>query len=471
MNRRRYCPLDDRRDYGRLDQAVRFVLERDRIEGIDTLKVAVFCGIGLGLLMLLCACSANPIASPSPMFTPQPVPAEALVITNGAVIDGTGAAPIQDGIVIVVKNKIAAVGRAADFSIPPGTKVIDAKGGAILPGIINAHVHETSSALVRQFYFLHRGVTSTCDMATPLTSMSQYKDDHWHGLSARGFRSGPVVNVPRGYPGTEELLYVVNSPEEARRAVSDIVNRGADYIKIALEPWNWKLPWATAQRDPIPNLDLPEVKAIVEQAHAHGKLVRAHVGTVEILDLALDGGVDVIEHVPLPRLEDIDFQSASQGRDYATLSGAYEAQLARMVKQHVVMVPTLDKIITWCESYGVTAERKALCVKYALSPVRRFHQLGGTLALGDDSGYMARTWMPIREMQRLVAAGLTPMQVLQASTQHAAQVCGHGAELGTLEPGKWADLIVVDGDLLNGIEVLSRVSVVIIDGQVAIPAK
>jgi len=93
------------------------------------------------------------------------------------------------------------------------------------------------------------------------------------------------------------------------------------------------------------------------------------------------------------------------------------------------------------------------------------------VALGDDSGYEARTWMPIREMRRLLAVGLTPMEILQASTQHAAQVCGHGDELGTLEPGKLADLIVVAGDPLSDLAALDRVIVVIIDGQVAVRPK
>jgi len=431
-------------------------------------KYIVFCTL---LLILLTGCRASPIAPPSPTRTPQPVPAEALVLKNGVVIDGTGAAPIPNGIVAILKNKIVAVGRATDFVVPPQTQVIDAQGGTILPGIINAHVHETASALVRQFYFLDVGVTATCDLGAPLVSIPRYKDNAGYGLTARGFVSGPIINVPQGYPGTRELLYEVNNPAEARRAVTDLVIRGADVIKIALEPWNWKLPWHTAPREPIPNLDLAEVKAIVEQAHAYGKLVRTHLGTAEMLDLALDGGVDVLEHVPLPRLEDIDFQSPSSDGNFAKLSPAYEAQLARIVKQHVVMVPTLDKIVTWCESYAITDERRSLCRQYALTPVHRFYQMGGTVALGDDSGYESRTWMPIREMRQLLAVGLTPMEILQASTQHAAQVCGHGDELGTLEPGKLADLIVVAGDPLSDLAALDRVSVVIIDGQVAVRPK
>jgi imidazolonepropionase-like amidohydrolase len=435
-------------------------------------KQLVVGALSACLLIIFAASQAIPILSPTP--TPrassatQVVPDEALVIKNGTVIDGTGAPPIQDGIVVVIQNKIAAVGAAADFAIPTGTRIVDARGGTILPGIINSHVHETTSALVRRFYFLDRGVTTTCDLSTPLAAMARAKEEGGSKLTARNFIAGPIINRPLGYPGTEEFLYTVTNPEEARRAVTDLVNHGADMIKIALEPWNWKLPWLTAERETIPNLDLAELQAIVAQAHAHGKLVRLHLGTAEMLDLALAAKVDTIEHVPLPRLTEIDFLADFKSNDYAQLAPEYESQLARIVKQQIVMVPTLDKIITWCDGYAITDERKTLCRKYALSPVRRFYQMGGKIALGDDSGFEARTWMPIREMQRLLAIGLTPMEVLQASTARAAQVCGHGAELGTLEPGKFADIIVVPSNPLIDLTILNRVSIVIIDGKIAV---
>ncbi len=415
----------------------------------------------LGLPLLLGACRAQPVPLPSPHLTPTPVPAGALVVKNGMVVDGTGAEPFWDGLVVIIGNRIAAVGRAVDFALSPQVKVLDARGGAILPGIINAHVHDAASALVRQYYFLSQGVTSACDMATPLSTMSQFQDKGL-SLTARGFHSGPIINMPRGYPGTEELLYPVSSAAEAGAAAGDILDRGADYIKLALEPGNSKLPWPSEMSQPIPNLDLPALRVVVNAAHVRGKLVRVHVGTAEVLDLALDAGVDTIEHVPLPRLADIDFQPGK-------LSPRYEAQLARMVQQRVVMVPTLDKIIAWCQGFAYTPERKALCAQYALIPARRFYQMGGTLALGDDSGYMARTGMPVAEMRRLLEIGMPPLQVLQAGTRTAAQVCGHGDVLGTLEPGKLADLIVVAGNPLVDINVMGRVTLVIVDGQVAVP--
>jgi len=426
---------------------------------------------GIVLLFVLVACHTQSASSPTPRAARalRPISTEALVVTHGTVIDGTGAPPIPEGIVVIEGNKIVAVGSAADYAIPPEARVLDARGGTILPGIINSHVHESTSPLVRQFYFLKRGVTSVCDLGTALTSMKRAPVRSEYGLAARVFFSGPIINKPLGYPGTEEFLYAVENADEARRAVTDLVQRGASMIKIALEPWNWKLPWRTAARETIPNLTLDEVRAIVEQAHAYGKLVRVHLGTVEMLDVALEAGVDSIEHVPLPRLEEIEF--STDGRAFAKLSPAYEAQLARIVQQNIVMVPTLDKIITWCEGYAVTEARKRLCRQYALTPVRRFYQMGGIIALGDDSGYEARTWMPLAEMRRLLTIGMTPLEVIRASTQTAARVCGQGDTLGTLEPGKLADVIVVKGNPLNDIEALSWISIVIIDGEVAVQTR
>jgi len=150
------------------------------------------------------------------------------------------------------------------------------------------------------------------------------------------------------------------------------------------------------------------------------------------------------------------------------LDPAYEARLTRLVVRQVAMVPTLDAHTLWCESPQLTSEQKQACFEFYEEPVRRFYALGGVVALANDYGAddAIEKGMPLREMRLLLAAGLTPMQVIEAGTQHAAQVCGHGKELGTLEPGKLADIIVVNGDPLADIEVMQQVSVVIKGGQI-----
>jgi imidazolonepropionase-like amidohydrolase len=114
--------------------------------------------------------------------------------------------------------------------------------------------------------------------------------------------------------------------------------------------------------------------------------------------------------------------------------------------------------------------QKEGCFQFYLDPVRYFHALGGTVALANDWGAdgAIERGIPLREMQLLLAAGLTPMEVIRAGTQHAAWVCGHGEELGTLAPGMLADVIVVDGDPLVDIEAMGRVVAVIKGGQVVL---
>jgi imidazolonepropionase-like amidohydrolase len=211
-----------------------------------------------------------------------------------------------------------------------------------------------------------------------------------------------------------------------------------------------------------------EVKTIAEEAHARGLLVRAHVTRADQLDIALDARVDVIEHIPLPLLAEADWKTVTEDSEHLKLPAAYEAQLVRMVAQQVVMVPTLSVTPAVCNTnwYKMPPEYQPLCGKLFLEVVRRFHALGGMVVLGNDYGNPgAEPGMPVLEMQSLIQAELTPMEVILAGTSRAATVCGHGKDLGTLEVGNLADLIVVDGNPLTDIEVMSRVVVVIKDGE------
>jgi hypothetical protein len=122
----------------------------------------------------------------------------ALAITNGTVVDGTGAGPISEGMVLVEGNRIAAVGRVADMIAPPDAAVVDAKGGTILPGIVDAHVHGAADPAVRR-QILTGGVTSVCDLGSPKGEMPCFeRDDTGQGPAARGFRAGPVLTAPGG---------------------------------------------------------------------------------------------------------------------------------------------------------------------------------------------------------------------------------------------------------------------------------
>jgi imidazolonepropionase-like amidohydrolase len=398
------------------------------------------------------------------------VPDDALVIRDGTVIDGTGNEPIADGLVVAQGDRIIAVGEAADFTIPRNARILGADGGTIMPGIINSHTHSTTDPMVRR-QFLVDGVTTVCNVGTSLDGLSGFEEASVpEGSSARGFWAGPLITAPGGYPGPVygfQFNYEVGTPAEARSAVADLVSRGASMIKITLAPGDPQDPW--------PILDLERVQAIVEEAHSLGVLVRAHVFEPYLVeDIVLPAGVDVIEHSPFPILTPEEEKSVLESDDprvqlFDVVAPEFETLMARVVEQGIVMVPTLDGNIGTLYRKSDRSGVEQIVVDVHAEAVRRFHALGGVVALGNDYGGIpdVQQGMPMTEMGLLLAAGLTPMEVIEAGTRHAAFVCGQGDRLGTLEPGKLADIIIVDGDPLIDLQAMNRVLAVIKGGELA----
>ena len=382
-----------------------------------------------------------------------------IIITNGTIVDGHGSQPIRDGIVVIAEDRIAFVGSASDYPDRSDAQVIDARGGTILPGIIDSHVHSASDPVIRR-EFLINGVTSVCDLGSPLEDMSQF-DEGYLGQDpiARGFHAGPIITAPGGLPDavlSTNLNYEVATAEEARAAVVDLFNRGADVIKVYLQQESGGVGY--------PMLGEEELAAIVEEAHSHGLLVRAHVTYVFLLDMAIQAGVDTIEHVPI-----YTTQSESESISESQLRAIYEDLLDGMVEEGIAMIPTLDRPFgNLYRSSDPTPELER-AIEIILGIVGGFHELGGVVGLGTDwnIGIGMQAGIPLGEMEMLVAAGLTPMEVIEAGTRHAASACGHGDELGALEPGMLADVIVVDGDPLQDLQALSQVVLVIKNGEIA----
>ncbi len=290
------------------------------------------------------------------------------------------------------------------------------------------------------------------------------------GASARGFWAGPIITVPGGYPGPaygSQFSYEVGTPREARDAVADLLKRGARMIKLALAPGD--------PRDPWPILDLERVHAIVEEAHRSSVLVRAHVFEPYLVeDIVLPAGVDVIEHSPFPILSTEEENSVLESDDPRTqlfdvVAPEFERLLARVVEQGIVMVPTLDAHIGGLFKKPDRSRVEQIVVDVHVEAVRRFHALGGAVALGNDYGAnpAVEVGMPLTEMKLLLAADFTQMEVIEASTRNSAFVCGQGDRLGTLEPGKLADIIIVEGNPLVNLEALDKVLAVVKGGELA----
>jgi imidazolonepropionase-like amidohydrolase len=397
--------------------------------------------------------TAAPTATPTQQSTPKGTPAnasqddtqtrpavvfevesdEALALVNGTLIDGTGVDPLPNAVVVVQKGRIIAVGAHAEVDVPVDAKIIDVQGATILPGFINAHVHLGFNERNLEAW-AQAGVTTVRDLGGP--SRFSFRDSvRKDSQYARLVAAGPIVTVPDGYPivpfGSTNVL-TVTSREDAHQKVSQLLDDGADFIKIALEG-------GRIFDKNIPMLSPEESAAIVEVAHERGTLVTAHVTVSQDLARALDAGVDDIAHMVTDNLPD--------------------DLIERMVEDDVYWVPTIELWKGVGHGFG---ER-------AVANLRRFVNAGGKVALGTDyAGYYTQfdLGMPIREIEWMEEAGMTPMQIIVAGTKNAAHVCNLEHELGTLEVGKIADVLVVDGDPLDDIHALTNVRMVLHNGVV-----
>ncbi len=261
------------------------------------------------------------------------------------------------------------------------------------------------------------------------------RDEAWANRKlARLVAAGPMVTVPGGYPiaywGMPALT--VASAEDAREKAGALLDQGADLIKIALES-------GALFGQAMPMLSPEEAAAIVQVAHSRSKPVSTHVTVAADLPAALDAGVDDVAHMATDRVPDDLIQ--------------------RMVESGVYWVPTLE---LW---QGVGLRRPAIA-----DNLRRFVAAGGHVALGTD--YLGAPnvrfdlGMPITEIELMAQAGMTHMQIIVAATRNAAHACGLEGELGTLEPGMLADVLVVDGDPLADLQALTHMRLVLRDGVV-----
>lgn len=362
-----------------------------------------------------------------------------VAVRNAQLWDGTGASPRTGMTVAMLRETIIAIGRDDEIDLGRDTTVIDCAGAFVMPGIIDTHCHVTLTLVNRQPLvadWLRAGLTTIRDTGTIRQGTFLIRDLAKElGPAPRIVASGPIITVPGGYPITrgptigEPISYPITTTDEATRAVNEVIDAGADFIKIAVETGT---PGGHLNEDVgAPTLNQAQVRAIVAAAHARGVEVSAHVTNYSELQIALAGGVDSMAHTPL------DVVPASA--------------LQEMVSKGVTMTSTLN----------IWGGRPF--VDEAMSNVQRFVAAGGQLAMGTDYPFQEQPGMPVDEMLFMESAGLTRSQVLLASTRDAAKVCRRD-DLGTIEHGKRADLIVVQQDPLKDLRNLTSVSTVIQEG-------
>jgi len=390
--------------------------------------------------------TAAPLPTATAAPTAVPLPRYDLVLTGGTLFDGTGAPPLAGMAVAIAGGRIVAVAPAGELAFSPDTPVRDVSGGTILPGFINAHVHISGLSEDDLRHWTRAGVTTLRDLAGPLDERVPLRNS----FRARNDPSlprllvtGPIMTVAGGYPlgVADPRLRVaglaVSSADDAQAQAKALVDAGVDQIKIAVSGRS-DVSW--------PELTNDEIATIVGVAHARGLRVSSHVDRASGVRRALLGGVDDIAHSPRDRLPD----------DLITL----------MVQRGVGMVPSIEVYEQLALSRNKAVEWRRVTMPVMYDNLRRFAAAGGLLALGDDFGGVPgmAVGMPMGEINHWIAAGLSPKQVIVAATRGGATVSGLDAELGTVEPGKLADLLVVQGDPLSDISALARPILVLRDG-------
>ncbi len=400
-----------------------------------------------------------------------------MCLSGITLIDGTGS-PACDNCSIVIEGKrFAAVGAEGQVQIPQGTtECWHLPGLTALPGLIDVHVHlladprpESGLSMrapsnellaLRAVPFarstLEAGFTTVRDMAAPnepIFALRQAIADGVHS-GPRIIASGRCLTITGGH-GTQydwPMAWEVDGPQEFLSGVRRQASLGADLIKVMATRPALSSPYRGG-----PSFTVEEMQLGVAEAHAAGMLVAAHAHTsVEGIRNAVLAGVDCLEHG----------------------DPADDATLDRMAAQGTWLVPTLAASQGLCQAaksdsfpYGEPVrQRVQQKFELALDTVRRARERGVRIAAGTDAGFTA-VWHGGNaiEMALLVQAGLSSMEAIRAATLHAAQACGRADALGTVEAGKLADLVVVDGNPLENIELLQdtrRIRLVIKDGQV-----
>lgn len=393
------------------------------------------------------------------------------VIQNGTLVRGTGEAAIAQGAVVVNDGKIQYAGAAAGMpAVPPDSEKIDARGGTILPGLVEAHFHPTYfnvSALedldikypveyVTILAACNARLALECGYTAARSGGSLFNIDVWlkkgvesdlipgPRMAASGREICGVGGLMDWNPdfrkiGMEGLVLLVNGADEARAAVRKLVKDGIEWVKT--------YPTGDAAAPDTNDhhtlcMTFEEMHAVVQTAHNHGLKVTGHCRANEGIKNALRAGYDTLEHGTFMDDEALELLMV---RNTPVVPALY-FELASVERG-----PEFGLSQRVIDGHQETLEGGA-------ESARRILKAGGRLGMGGDYGF---GWNPhgdyAKELEFFVKyVGLDPLVVITCATKTGAEILGRENEIGTVEAGKLADLVVVDGDVLKDISLLQQ---------------
>lgn len=449
-------------------------------------------------ILLLCVCSGHLWAG------------EFLVLTGGRIIDGNGGPPLEDAAIVIRDSKIASIG--PDFVVPANARIVDLGGKTLLPGLIDAHIHiggsGGGSADPREFTpaavensllsYLKFGVTSIYDMAAhPSLNAMKTALDTGELMGPRLYGNGFGITAPGSHPirlitelGLLDYLgpfyFQVDSVADAEEAVRRISAEQVDGVKI----FHSRVEAGTTRFDADMDKLKPDIlHELIGEAHARGLKVYAHTSFPSEAREFVEAGGDVVVHsihMAETGAEEVFDLMVERDVAYIPTLAVFEGGYVTnpnsffFAQQHDkvwdVLLASINApgsvVLASRNIPGLVNDRKR-SLDISMANLGRALQAGVRIAMGSDAGNagMLHGATVLRELQLMNEAGMTPMQVLVAATRNGAEVIGQGKNLGTLEAGKLADIIAVDGDPLQDLSALGNVELVVKNGRIIDPGK
>ncbi len=427
-------------------------------------------GVFGAIVLAAFACSAG--AAPAP-------DSGSVALRCGALIDGVSAQPRGPATVVIMDGRVVAV--APDAVVPAGMRVLDLAGYTCLPGLIDMHTHLTdepgTTADLSVYYHrtmdeqlvlarenarvtLQAGFTTVRDVGTYIAWTDRALRDEINRGATPGPRmqvAGFYLTIPGGggdlvIPGHPESeipaqirMGVARGPEQFRNKAELAVAGGADFLKVIAS--GAVLAYGGVPGEPEMTPD--EIAAVVEVAHSHGLRVAAHAHGAQSIREAILAGCDTIEHASLIDAADIELARQRQvalsmdvyDGDYIDTEGRKQGWPAEFLRKNIET--------TEAQRQGFTAA----------------HAAGVPIVFGTDAAVYPHG-LNARQFPIMVQRGMTPMEAIQAATSVAAKYLGWSDRVGSVEPGRYGDVIAVKGDPLADVRRLQEVSVVVKGGQV-----
>ena len=390
---------------------------------------------------------------------------------GATIIDGTGQLPINDGVIIVSEGKIIDIGSKSQVTVPKNIKQVDVTGKFIMPGLINAHGHIGGTEGLQGGKYSAENVLRDLQLNARygITSVISLGGDGEPSLKFRNEQDNAQLNRSRLF--LAGIIVTGETPDDVREVVRENAANKVDFIKIRVDD-----NLGTTEKM------MPEVySAVIEEAHLHNIPVASHLFYLEDAKGLLQAGTDFIAHSVRDQLVDQEFIDLIKAKDVyycptimREVSTFIYEEIPAFFSDPFFIKEADQSVIEALSSperqEGIRNSRSAQAYKVALDIANQnlkiLSDAGVKVVMGTDAGPPARFqgYFEHKEMEMMVAAGLTPHQVLMSATSNAANYLGL-ENLGALKPGYWADFLILKANPLEDINNSKSIAQVYIAGN------